>query len=110
MNDARRLGTLKPVSVNMAHDIMADHLLSGLGVSVVYILRVLLKLGYLLVCNGQSQLLFRLRKSYPQLSPCPELSNYLRPYEKVNTSTVFDGYHWKMAHYLSPLRQTPKFA
>ena len=33
----------------------------------------------------------------------PELSNYLRPYEKVNTSTVFDGYHWKMAHYLSPL-------
>ena len=33
----------------------------------------------------------------------PELSNYLRPYEKTNTSTVFDGYHWKMAHYLSPL-------
>ena len=33
----------------------------------------------------------------------PELSNYLRPYEKNNTSVVFDGYRWKMAHYLSPL-------
>ena len=31
------------------------------------------------------------------------LSPYLRLYQKTNTSLVFNGYKWKMAHYLSPI-------
>ena len=33
----------------------------------------------------------------------PERSMYLRPYEKVPTSLVYDGYRWAMAHYLQPI-------
>jgi len=33
----------------------------------------------------------------------PARSEYLRPYEKTNTSLVFDGYRWAMAHYLDPI-------
>ena len=33
----------------------------------------------------------------------PERSNYLRPYEITGKELVYDGYHWKMAHYLEPL-------
>lgn len=36
----------------------------------------------------------------------PDRSDYLRPYEKNNLSNVYDGYRWKMAHYLSPLSIT----
>lgn len=33
----------------------------------------------------------------------PELSEYLRPYEIYKTNLFYDGYTWKMAHYLQPL-------
>jgi hypothetical protein len=33
----------------------------------------------------------------------PDASLYLRPYEILPSSTVFNGYIWKMAHYLSPI-------
>lgn len=33
----------------------------------------------------------------------PDRSLYLRPYEKVSNSLVYDGYKWAMAHYLSPI-------
>lgn len=33
----------------------------------------------------------------------PERSMYLRPYEKVTNSLVYEGYRWAMAHYLSPI-------
>ena len=33
----------------------------------------------------------------------PALSPYLRLYQKTSTSLVYNGYKWKMAHYLSPI-------
>lgn len=33
----------------------------------------------------------------------PDLSMYLRPYEKLGNSIAKDGYKWAMAHYLSPI-------
>lgn len=33
----------------------------------------------------------------------PERSVYLRPYERTTVSLVYNGYHWNMAHYLSPI-------
>ena len=33
----------------------------------------------------------------------PDRSMYLRPYEKVQKSLVYDGYKWAMAHYLQPI-------
>lgn len=33
----------------------------------------------------------------------PELSDYLRPYQIKENSPAYDGYQWKMAHYLSPI-------
>lgn len=33
----------------------------------------------------------------------PELSNYLRPYQILKNSLAYNGYRWKMAHYLSPI-------
>ena len=33
----------------------------------------------------------------------PTLSNYLRPYQIKENSPAYNGYRWKMAHYLSPI-------
>lgn len=33
----------------------------------------------------------------------PDRGMYLRPYEKVTKSLVYDGYKWAMAHYLQPI-------
>jgi hypothetical protein len=33
----------------------------------------------------------------------PELSDYLRLYQKTPTDLAFDGYRWHMAHYLTPI-------
>ncbi|MCF1192320.1 RagB/SusD family nutrient uptake outer membrane protein [Mangrovimonas sp. AS39] len=33
----------------------------------------------------------------------PDLSDYLRPYEKTGNELVFNGYEWTMAHYLEPI-------
>lgn len=33
----------------------------------------------------------------------PDLSPYLRIYQKTETSLAYDGYKWNMAHYLSPI-------
>ena len=33
----------------------------------------------------------------------PELSDYLRPYQIKENSPAYEGYRWKMAHYLSPI-------
>lgn len=33
----------------------------------------------------------------------PDRSMYLRPYEKVEKSLVYNGYKWAMAHYLQPI-------
>ena len=33
----------------------------------------------------------------------PDLSMYLRPYEKTRNSLVLNGYRWNMAHYLNPI-------
>ena len=33
----------------------------------------------------------------------PDLSLYLRPYQKTGAELVYDGYGWTMAHYLEPI-------
>jgi hypothetical protein len=33
----------------------------------------------------------------------PNLSSYLRPYEKTTTSLAYGGFKWNMAHYLNPI-------
>ena len=33
----------------------------------------------------------------------PELSEYLRPYQKNSKQTCYDGFTWRMAHYLQPI-------
>ena len=33
----------------------------------------------------------------------PELSEYLRPYQKTDTQVCYDGLTWRMAHYLKPI-------
>lgn len=34
----------------------------------------------------------------------PSLSEYIRPYQKNNGQRCYDGFVWKMAHYLDPIR------
>lgn len=38
----------------------------------------------------------------PNIS-APSLSNYIRPYEKVENNLLFNGMRWTPAHYLSPI-------
>lgn len=33
----------------------------------------------------------------------PELSKYMRPYQILKNSLAYNGYRWKMAHYLNPI-------
>ena len=33
----------------------------------------------------------------------PNISLYIRPYEINESSLVYDGFKWKMAHYLNPI-------
>ncbi len=49
MDDPRRLGALLPIGVHMAHDVMANLLLSGFGHLIIDVLRVGLKLLNLLL-------------------------------------------------------------
>jgi len=50
--------------------------------------------------DGSSQLIYGTDKANVS---SPERSMYLRPYEKVSTSLVYNGYKWSMAHYLQPI-------
>lgn len=49
-----------------------------------------------------SQLVYGLDNDKATVSS-PELSLYIRPYERVRTSLVLEGYKWAMAHYLTPI-------
>ena len=72
MDDTLSLGALQSVRIDMAHDIMADYLLTRLCFRIVNILSVFLQLRDLLICDRKSQLLLRLCQRDPQFSPCPE--------------------------------------
>ena len=72
MDDALRLRALYAVGVHMAHHIVAHLLLPGLRHVIVDVVRVLLQLRDLLVRDGESQLLLRLRQRDPQPSPGAE--------------------------------------
>ncbi len=73
MNDALCVGALYAVGVNMGHDVVAHELFSLLRDFIVDIVGMCLKLIDLLLRYGQSELLFRLGKRDPELSPCSEL-------------------------------------
>ncbi len=78
MNDPRRLRALLPVSVHMAHDIVADKLLALPCHLVVDVLGVRSQLVDLLLGDDrlsvltQSQLHLCLRQGDPEPSPCAE--------------------------------------
>ena len=73
MDDARRFRALLAVGVDVAHHIMADHLLPLLGHLVVDVLGVGFQLVDLLLGDGQAQLMLRLGQGDPQLPPGAEL-------------------------------------
>lgn len=50
--------------------------------------------------KGQSSLIYE--GSDANVSS-PSLSKYLRPYQIKKNSSAYNGYRWKMAHYLSPI-------
>lgn len=52
--------------------------------------------------NGNSKLIYGINDSRSNVSS-PEISKYLRPYEKLAGSLVLGGYKWNMAHYLEPI-------
>ncbi|GHT58350.1 starch-binding protein [Bacteroidia bacterium] len=52
--------------------------------------------------DGSSKLTYGLDLAGALVSP-PDISDYLRPYEKARGSLALDGYIWKMAHYLNPI-------
>ena len=72
MDDALCLGALHTISVHMGHHIVAHQTLPLLCHIVINVIGMLLQLVDLLIGNGQSQLLLRLRKGDPELSPGAE--------------------------------------
>ena len=73
MDDARRLGALLAVGIDVAHHVVADHLFPLLGHLVVDVLGVGFQLVDLLLGDGQAQLHLRLRQGDPKLPPGAEL-------------------------------------
>ena len=73
MNYSRSLGALLTVSVNVAHNVVADFLFAGFRNVIVDVVDMSFKLVYLLLCYGQTELHFAARQSYPELSPGREL-------------------------------------
>lgn len=52
--------------------------------------------------TGESLLIYGMDNPKANVS-APELSKYLRPYEKLANSIAKGGYKWAMAHYLTPI-------
>ncbi len=73
VDDALRRRALLAVGVDMAHHIVANHALPRLGHLEVDVLDMGAQLVELLVGDVQTQLLFGLRQSHPQLPPGGEL-------------------------------------
>ena len=73
VNDPLCLGALLAVGVDVGHDVVAHQLLPLLRHIVVDVVRVAFQLLDLLIGDGKSQLLLRLRQSDPQAPPCAEL-------------------------------------
>ena len=72
MDDSLRLRALYAIGVHMAHHVVAHFFFSCTGHIIVDIFRMGFQFFDLLISNGQSQLLFRLRQSNPKLPPCPK--------------------------------------
>ena len=69
MDDGLRLGTLLTVGVDMAHDIVADHLFPGFGNIEVDIFDVRVQLSHLFGGDTQTELMLRPGQSDPELAP-----------------------------------------
>ena len=72
MDDSLSLRALGSISVNMAHYIVANFLLPGLGNIVVDVVLVSLEFFNLLICNRKSKFLLYLCKGDPKSPPGPE--------------------------------------
>ena len=70
VNDCLCLWAKISVSMHMAHNIVAKLLFICSGSFVIYILRMRLKLVYLLLSDIKAKFFFRLCKCNPKLSPC----------------------------------------
>ena len=73
MDDALRLGALQSICIDMAHNVVADDLLTRLRFRIVDIIGVFLELRDLLIRDRKSQLLLCLCQRDPQFSPRSEL-------------------------------------
>ena len=73
MDDALGMGALQAVSIDVAHDVVADQLLAGSGLLIVDVILVGLQLGDLLVGDVQALALFGLGQCDPQPPPGAEL-------------------------------------
>ena len=72
MDNGLRVRALLAVGVNVAHDVVADQLLPGLGHIVIDSLGVGLQLVDLLLGHVEPQLALRLGQGDPQLPPGSE--------------------------------------
>ncbi len=72
MNDRLGLGALNAVRINVTHYIMSHNTFACLCDFEIDVIGMSLKLGNLLVCDIESELLFRLCKRDPQSAPCSE--------------------------------------
>ena len=73
MDDPFGIGTLYPVGIDMAHDIVTHLFFPRDRNIIVNLLRKLFKLADLRIGNRQALLLFRLCQCNPKLAPCFEL-------------------------------------
>ncbi len=73
MNNSLCVRALLTISMNMAHNIVAEFFFIFLCNLIVNIISMSLKLFYLFLCNIKSKLIFSFSKGNPKPSPCLKL-------------------------------------